>query len=68
MLGDTLEEAFAVEAQCLEWRLAQVVVAPHDISPFFVVVTFSVDDSNLVRLFGYQSQSDQWIATVETSC
>lgn len=66
-LGDTLEEAFAVEAQCLEWHLARIVVAPHE-TPFFAVVTFSVEDVNLVRLFGYQTQTDRWTVTVETSC
>ena len=66
VLGDTLEEAFAVEAQCLDWRLAQVDIAEHGVSPFFVVVTFSVDDTNLVRMFEYQS--DEWTPTVEAAC
>ena len=68
MLGRRLKDAFAVEAQCLSWYQAKIAFVPHGISPFFAVVTFSVDDLNLIRLFDYQSQSDQWIPTVETSC
>lgn len=68
MLGDTLEETLAVEAQCLEWSVAQIVVAPQESFPFLAVVTFHGDDSELVRQFSYQSQTDKWTVRAEPNC
>jgi hypothetical protein len=65
-LGDTLEDVFAVETQCMDWRLAEATVERHEVASFLAVATFSVDDAAVVRQLGYQS--GKWTVTVETSC
>ncbi|MCP3995022.1 MAG: hypothetical protein GY722_08150 [bacterium] len=67
-VGLTREQAFAVETQCLDWHQTQIAVAPQGVSPFFAVVTFSVDDMNLVRQFGYEAEGNEWTVQVQTDC
>ena len=67
-LGDTLEEVFALESQCLNWLHAQFVVAPHGIAPYMAVVTYTAEDTELVREFMFQSDTDEWTVTAQRDC
>ena len=64
--GATVEEAFRVESTCIDWTLATVSVAPNEVSPTIVYVTFSDGASSLVRDFQYTS--GHWVPTVDDSC